>query len=100
MSALNSIVGRFANQQVTLERLDSQDPWGTPTYEAAETISARYEPNTGLVTTFAGESAQVESFVLTETEVGLGDLIEGSEVRRVEPIINKKGVTLGYKVYL
>ncbi len=43
---------------------------------------------------------QAESSVLTETEVALGDLIEGSEVRRVESIVSKKGVTLGYRAFL
>ncbi len=42
---------------------------------------------------------QAESSAMTETEVALGDLIEGSEVRRVEPII-KKGVTIGYWAFL
>jgi hypothetical protein len=102
-----SIVTRYANQTVTLERRQRDDDdtvlgndWSGNAYEDAEEIAARYEPKEGLQTTATGDSTQVESSVLTETEVRPYDLIEGQEVKRVEAIVNKRGVTLGYQVFL
>jgi hypothetical protein len=93
-------IARYTNNIVTLKRLSSQDARGTPIYESAVEIKARYEPKDGLVTTIAGEQAQAESYVLTEAEVGVGDLIEGNEVRRVEARVLKNGTTLCYEVFL
>ncbi len=95
-----SIIARFANQTVTLQRLTTEDSFAGNTYATAEEIPARYDPRTGLARTVGGDEVQAESSVLTETEVALGDLIEGSEVRRVESIVSKKGVTLGYRAFL
>ncbi len=95
-----SIISRFANQNVTLQRLTTTDSYAGNTYEVSEEIAARYEPRHGLTRTVGGDEVQAESTVLTETEIGLGDLVEGSEVRRVEPIVNKKGATIGYRAYL
>ncbi len=95
-----SIISRFANQSVTLRRLTTTDSYAGNTYEVAEEILARYDPRHGLTRTVGGDEVQAESTVLTETEVALGDLIEDSAVRRVEPIVNKKGITLGYRAYL
>ena len=94
-----SIISRFANQTVTLQRLTTEDSFGGNTYATAEEIAAHYRPRFGLTRTVGGDEVQAESSVMTETEVALGDLIEGSEVRRVEPII-KKGVTIGYWAFL
>jgi hypothetical protein len=102
-----SIVTRYANQTVTLKRRQRDDDdevlgddWSGNAYEDAEDIVVRYEPKEGLVTTATGDSTQVESSVLTETAVRPYDLVEGQEVKRVEAIVNKRGVTLGYQVFL
>jgi hypothetical protein len=93
-------IARYTNNIVELKRLTSHDSRGTPTYESPVDIKARYEPKDGLVTTIAGEQTDAESYVLTEAEVGVGDLIEGNEVRRVEERVLKNGVTLCYEVFL
>jgi hypothetical protein len=93
-------IARYTNQVLTLERLISHDARGVPTYSSPEQIRARYERKDGLQQTIAGESAEAESYVLTETEVALGDLIEGNEVRRVEPKPLKNGTILCYEVFL
>lgn len=102
-----SIVTRYANQLVTLERR-SRDEDGTPLgnqwegaiYEDAETIKARYVPSFGTTRTATGDATQAETYVLTEEPVRLLDKIEGSEVKRVETIVTKRGTVLGYEVYL
>ncbi len=94
-----SIISRFANQTVTLQRRLTNESFQGNTYTTAEEIAAHYRPRFGLTRTVGGDEVQAESSVMTETEVALGDLIEGSEVRRVEPII-KKGVTIGYWAFL
>lgn len=95
-----SLIAGFANQIVSLQRRESGDEFSGYTYADPEQIRARYEPNYGLRRTITGDSTEVESLVLTEEAVALGDLIEGSEVRRIETIVDKGGTILGYQVYL
>jgi hypothetical protein len=95
-----SIVTRYANQTVTLERKSSTNDYGDTIYDDPVTISARYEPRTGLRRSITGDEVAVESLILTETAIALGDVIEGSSVRRVETIVDKGGRILGYQAYL
>lgn len=95
-----TLVGGFSQQTVNLERKSGTNAYGETTYSAPVRIKARYEPSSGMRRSAMGVDIEVESYILTETEIRLGDLIEGSEVRRVEPIIAKNGKTLGYEAYL
>jgi hypothetical protein len=95
-----SIVTRYANQTVTLERKSGTNDYGDASYDDPVTISARYEPRSGLRRSITGDEVAVESLVLTEIPLSLGDLVEGSSVRRVETIVDKSGRILGYQAYL
>lgn len=95
-----TLVSSFSAQEITLERKEGGNFYGETSYADPVTIRARYEPNSGMRRSATGVDVEVESYVLTETEIKLGDLIEGSEVRRVEPVIAKNGKTLGYEAYL
>jgi hypothetical protein len=85
---------------VELRRLVTEDSHEGNTYEAAEEIAVRYDPRYGTTRGFGGEERNDSGVLLTEVEVSLGDIVAGSKVKGVEPIINKKGVTLGYRVFL
>lgn len=93
-------VSGFLNQVVSLERKTGQNEYGESTFGSAESIKARYDPNYGLRRTAMGVEIAVESYVLTEEPIALGDLIEGSEVRRVEPTVDISGETIAYEAYL
>jgi hypothetical protein len=95
-----TIISRFANQTVTLRRLITEDAYEGNTYESPEEIEARWEPDQGTVRTIGGEEVDARDYVLTETEVGLNDLIENRAVKRYKPIIKKQGVLLGYEIWL
>jgi hypothetical protein len=95
-----SLISDYANQTVSLERKESTNDYGDVTYSDTESILAVYEPATGLRRSLTGDEVAVESRVLTETPVSLGDRIEGSSVRRVIPVIGFDGETIGYEAYL
>lgn len=95
-----SIITRYSNQTVSLERYTGENEWHEATYEDPVDISVRYEQKSGLTRTATGDQTQVESYILTETEIKVADLIEGSEVIRVEAKVPKNGITMGYEVYL
>ena len=96
-----SLVTDFAMQTVGLRRKVSEDPeWHEVTYDPPEPdpplqITAVYLPDKGLARTATGNRAPVDSRVITETELHLGDLIEGSEVVRVRTLI-EDGEVIGY----
>lgn len=99
------LISDNATQEVRLQRLITSDSYEGNTYdppdiEDAETIMAVYEPASGLTRTLGGDEVAVESRVLTQTSVGLGDKIEGSAVRRVAPVPDFDGTTIGYEVFL
>lgn len=96
-----SLISDYATQTVSLQRKLSEDAgWHEATYADAESIEAVYEPAYGLARTITGDQTRVESRVLTETEVSLEDLIEGSEVVRVVPVIYFDGEIIGYEAFL
>ena len=94
MSLLNDFESDMVS--VTLERKVSEDAgWHGATYEDPAAIRAIYFPEVGLVRTITGDQSPVTSRVITETELKLGDLVEGSEVTRVRTIIDG-GEVIGY----
>lgn len=93
-------VSGFLNQTVSLERKTGQNEYGESAFGAPTSIKARYDPNYGLRRSVMGVEVQVESYVLTEEPIALGDLIEGSEVIRVEPTVDISGETIAYEAYL
>jgi hypothetical protein len=95
-----SLISDYANQTVSLERKESTNDYGDTTYADAESILAVYELASGLRRSLTGDEVAVESRVLTETAVALGDRIEGSSVRRVVPVIDFDGETIGYEAFL
>ena len=93
-----SLVTDFESDMVsvTLERKASEDAgWHEATYDDPVEIMAIYFPEVGLVRTITGDQTPVTSRVITETELHLGDLLEGSEVVRVRTIIDE-GEVIGY----
>lgn len=95
-------IGKFLNQTVSLQRKGVSDPYypGDITYNAPVGIKGRYVPASGLVRTATGDEIDSKGKLLTEEIVGLGDLIEGTEAKGVEAIVDKRGKTLGFRVYL
>ena len=93
-------LGKYLRQAVALERKGEADFYGNVTYADPVQIRARYEPDEGLIRSATGQEIDAESVVLIRETVALGDLIEGSAVRRVETIVDKRGKTLGYRCYL
>src|SRR5215212_80434 len=96
-------LSRYTNQSVEYRRLVAQDSYEGNTYDpptnhAADTIAVRYSPRYGTTRGVGGEERNDSGVVLTEVEVSVGDLVAGSEVRGVEPIVPKKGAFIGYKV--
>lgn len=102
-----SLIDLFATQTVTLERA-VRDEYGEPTgasysgaqYEEPVTIECVYEPASGRTTTVTGAQVQVESRVITQTEIKLADKVEGYVVKRVVPLIDFDGTTTGYEAFL
>lgn len=95
-----SLVAGFCNQSAILQRKTGRNVDNEPTYSDPAEISARVEPAEGLRRSATGDLIDVETYVLTETGVAVGDCIDGEEVRRVQSIIGKSGQTLGYEAYL
>ena len=98
-------LSRYTNQDVSYRRLVSEDSYegntyDPPTTQAADTIAVRYSPRHGTTRGIGGEERDDKGTVLTEVEVSVGDIVAGSEVRGVKPLILKSGGTLGYKVFL
>jgi hypothetical protein len=99
------IIARFANQTITHRRLVTEDSYEGNVYDPpigqdADLIRARYEPDRGTIRTMGGEEVDARDYVLTETQVGLNDLLEDRQVKRYKPAIKKNGVLLGYEVWL
>ena len=104
---MSEMVNAYALQELSLERRVRDDDgelvlndYSEHTYEDAETILARYQPRSGLVRTATGDEVAAESTVLTTTEILLGDRIEGSDVRRVVPLVDFSGQVFAYKAFL
>ena len=102
-----SLIDLHAKQEVSLERQTRDEDGGLvlndysePTFDDAETILASYQPRSGLRRSATGDDTDAESTVITATEIKLGDRIEGSPVRRVEPMIGLDGVLEGYEAFL
>lgn len=92
-------LSKHQKQTVTIERRTGTNGFGEPIYEAPARIRALYMPREGVRRSATGDDVEVESYVLTEAPVSLGDRIEGSDVRRLEPIV-RKGQTIGRECYL
>jgi hypothetical protein len=100
-----TIISRFANQTIPIHRLVSEDSYGGNVYDPPlnqnpEEIPGRYDPRYGTTRGFGGEERNDSGVILTEEQLSVGDIAANSEIRGVEPIINKKGITLGYRVFL
>lgn len=98
-----SLISGFCNQAAELKRLKSagsSDGYEEAEYHPPETIKVRKETKRGLVRTALGSEVQAETYVLTEEEIIVGDLIDGIEVRRIETIDAKNGALLGFEAYL
>lgn len=96
-----TLISTNATQEVTLERFIGEDPeFHESTYEDPETILAVYEPASGTARTATGANVQVESHIQTATPIRLRDLIEGSEVKRVSPLIDFGGAVLWYDAWM
>lgn len=86
-------VAKYRNQTVSLQRKGATDVYGDITYGEPEQIKVRYSPDNGTVRTATGQEINAESVLLLDPAdvVVLGDLIESSEVRRLKPIVDKRG---------
>lgn len=104
---MSELISEYATQRVTLERA-VRDESGEPTgdsysgaqHEDPEEIEAVYQPYSGRVTTATGAQVQVESQVLSETEILTADKVEGYVVKRADPLIDFDGQTIGYEAFL
>lgn len=99
-------LSKHLKQTVTIERreYDEQgnpryDGFGQPLYAAPANMRALYLQKEGVRRSATGDDVEVESYALTDAPVSLGDKIEGSDVRRVEPIV-RKGKVIGRECYL
>ncbi len=100
-----SLISSFTKQVVAVRRRTGTDFYGQPTYDPPvgsppRFVKCRLEPKKGVVRTSMGEDIDVDSYLLTEAEITLDDEVEGSSVRRVEPIVDKAGKIIGYEAYL
>ena len=89
----------YANQSMTLKQPGTPDQYNEVTY-ASSTIYGRKEHSNRLVRNSQGEEVTSSAFVVTETEVTVGDLIDNRAVIVSEPAPDLDGDTLFYEVYL
>lgn len=99
-------LAKHLRQTVRIERREYDelgnpryDGFGQPLYAAPADMRALYLQREGVRRSATGDDVEVESYVLTDAAVLLGDRIEGSDVRRVEPVV-RKGKTIGRECYL
>jgi hypothetical protein len=96
-----SLIGSFSKQTAVLERATGgYDVEAQPAYDAPETIRVRKEPASGVRRSATGQDVDVETVYMTETVIALQDRVDGSEVRRVEDIVDKGGKRLGCEFYV
>ena len=95
------------NQRLTLERRERDandepvgDEYSGPSYKKPVTIMALYEPAEGTIRTVTGPTDQITSRVVSTTRIRLGDKIEGSVVKGVNPVIDFDGTTTEYEAFL
>lgn len=99
-------LSKHLRQTVTIERAQRDeegnqrhDAFGQPLYDPPASMRALYLQKEGVRRSATGDDVEVESYALTDAPVALGDRIEGSDVRRVEPIV-RKGRVIGRECYL
>ena len=104
---LMTVLRAYMNQRVTLERRtrdENGDPVGDEysgiSYDEPETIMALYEPASGTVRTGTGPTDQITTRVVSVSEIRLGDKIEGSVVKGVDPVIDFDGTITEYEAFL
>jgi hypothetical protein len=90
---------RYANQTMVHQHRLSKDVYNQPTYQT-QNIKGRKEPKYRLVTNPQGEVIPSTSFVMTESVVEVGDLIDGRLVVQVDAIPNLRGIIEFYEVLL
>lgn len=96
-----SLIGSFSKQAAVLERATGgYDSEGQPAVGAPETIKVRKEPASGVKRSATGADVDVETVYMTEAAVSVQDRVDGSEVRRVEEIVDKAGKRLGCEFYV
>lgn len=91
---------KYLKQSVTLRRLLSEDDYTGTTYSDPETIKARKTEADGRTVNSLGAEVENRTKVLTDVEVGVGDLIDEARVEGVEAIVDKRGKTIGWRVEL
>lgn len=93
-------VRKYLKQTATLKRVSGFDDHGQLSYGPPETIRVRKVPADGRTVNALGAEVQNRTRLLTDTEVGVGDLIDDAAVEGVEAIVDKRGRTSGYRVEL
>ena len=93
------MLSEYANQSLTLKQPGTPDQYNEVTYTSS-TIYGRKEHSTKLVRNNEGEEVTSSAFVVTETEVAVGDLIDDRVVIVSEPAPDLDGNTQFYEVYL
>ena len=93
------MLSEYANQSLTLKQPGEPNEYNEPVYTSS-TIYGRKEHSTKLVRTNEGEEVTSSAFVVTETEVTVGDLIDDRVVIVSEPAPDLDGNTVFYEVYL
>lgn len=84
---------------MTWKHKSGQNEYGEDTYDSPVNIKAIYRPMTGVKRSITGDEIAAESYVQTTANVGLEDLIEDIEVRRVETIVYR-GRIIGRECFL
>lgn len=89
----------YANQTLEHKAVTGINEYNEPTYSTSN-IKGRKEPGNKLIRNNEGEEVVSSALVLTETEVSVGDKIDGRLVLKVDEAAGLDGTIEFYEVYL
>ena len=93
------MIEMYANQSLTLKVPGTPNEYNEPTYTSS-TIKGRKESNFKLVRDVHGDEVVSSSFVVTESAVEVGNLIDDKVVIASNPMPDLDGNIQFYEVYL
>ncbi len=94
-----NLLKRYANQSLTRKTPASVSKYNEITWTST-TIKGRKEPTNKLIRNDKGEEVVTSTFVMTESLVLVGDMIDDQRVLLVDALPNLAGTTEFYEVYL
>ena len=93
-------VKKYLKQTAVLKRVSGFDDHGQLSYALPAPIRVRKVPADGRTVNQLGVEVQNRTKLLTDVQVGVGDLVDDAAVEGVEAIVDKRGKTIGYRVEL